>query len=98
MDNCEKIKSLSDYEKRVALIQSWQGQIDYCQKKKVKDPYFELLAQEWQKKIDLCLSGAPLSECQGKVKVKDKKPMTKKQRVAYKKEQKIRKKENDNNE
>lgn len=70
MVNCEKIRNLSDYEKRVALIQSWQGQINYCRKKKVKDPYFELLEQEWQKKIDLCLAGVPLNECQGKVKVK----------------------------
>lgn len=90
MYNYEQIKNLSDYEKRVALIQSWQGQINYCQKKKAKDPYFEFLAQEWQKKIDLCLAGAPLSECQGEVKVKGKKPMTKKQRIAYKKEQKAK--------
>lgn len=81
----ERIKHLPDYEKRVALIKSWQGQINRCLKKKEKDPYFGFLAEEWQKKIDKCLAGLPLSEVQGKVKVKGKRPFTKKERVAYKK-------------
>lgn len=82
------IEHLDDYEKRVNLIKSWNGQINRCQKKGLKDPYYFSLAEEWQKKIDKCLAGLPLKEVQGKVKVKGKKPMTKKQRVAYKKEQK----------
>lgn len=81
-----KIIGLPDFDKRVSLISSWKGQIAYCHKKKVKDPYFGLLALEWQKKIDKCLEGLPLAECQGKVAVKGKKPFTKKQRLAYKKE------------
>lgn len=83
-----KIENLPDYNKRVNLIKSWQGQIGRCQKKGEKDPYFFELAESWQKKIDLCLAGAPLEECQGKVKVKGRKPFTKKQRLRYMKEKK----------
>lgn len=83
-----KIQNLPDYNKRINLIKSWEGQIKRCFKKEAKDPYYGLLAAEWQKKIDKCLEGLPLNEVQGKVKVKGKKPFTKKQRVAYKKEQK----------
>lgn len=91
MDNeydFNKIKNLPDYNKRVNLIKSWAGQINRCLKKNSKDPYFGQLALEWQKKIDKCLNGDPLGECQGKVKVNGKKPFTKKQRLAYKAEQK----------
>lgn len=89
------IENLPDYEKRVNLIKSWAGQISRCQKKKEKDPYFGSLSLEWQKKIDMCLAGEPLSKCQGKVKVAGKKPFTKKQRLAYK-EQKKKEKRNMN--
>lgn len=85
-----KIENLPDYEKRINLIKSWQGQVNKCLRKEVKDPYFGLLAKEWQKKIDGCLEGKPLEEVQGKVKVKGHKPFTKKQRVKYKKEQKAK--------
>lgn len=87
------IEHLSDYEKRVALIKSWNGQVNKCRRKAVKDPYYDRLADEWQKKIDGCLAGLPLSEVQGKVKVRDGKPMTGKQRIKYKKEQKRKKHE-----
>lgn len=83
-----KIEGLPDYQKRVNLVKSWHGQIVRCEKKNEKDPYYHLLALEWRKKIDKCLSGAPLSECQGKVVVKGKKPFTKKQRLKYKEEKK----------
>lgn len=82
------IEHLPDYQKRVNLIKAWNGQIERCLKKESKDPYFGFLAKEWQKKIDKCLAGEPLESCQGKVKVKGKKPFTKKQRVAYKKAKK----------
>lgn len=91
MDNeydFSKIANLPDFAKRVALVKSWAGQINRCLKKDAKDPYFGELAVEWQRKIDKCLNGDPLSECQGKVKVKGRKPFTKKQRLAYKAEQK----------
>lgn len=96
MIDFDKIKNLPDYEKRVNLIKSWEGQRLRCLKKEAKDPYFGELAKEWQKKINRCLSSEPLSQVQGKVKVKGKKPFTKKQRVAYKKQKKVERRNKSN--
>lgn len=84
-----KIKDLPDYQERVSLAKSWAGQVDKCKRKQnLQDPYYGALALAWEEKIAKILSGVPLSECKGKVKVKGQKPMTKKQRIAWKQENK----------
>lgn len=71
MCDYSKIENLPDFDKRVNLIKSWAGQVDKCMRKGKKDPYYYDLAAEWQKKINKCLAGLPLSEVQGKVKVRN---------------------------
>lgn len=74
-----QIEDLPDFKKRKSLILSWQGQINYCNRKMLKDPkHFESLATAWQEKINRCLAGEPLNQIQGKVKAVKRTP--KKQR------------------
>lgn len=87
--NFDKIRNLPDFQERVNLCKSWVGQAEKCQRKgHLQDEYYFALGQAWMEKVNKLLEGYPLEECKGKIKVKGAKPMSKKQRVAWKKENK----------
>lgn len=85
----EELRKYPDYEKRLGLFRSWLGQADKCQRKsKLQDPYYEALGLQWLAKCEKLLEGVPVEEVKGKVRVVGKKPMSKKQRLAWKAEHK----------
>lgn len=85
----DELKKFDDYLQRRSLFLSWTGQADKCIRKgNLQDPYYHALFLEWIKKAEMLLDGKPLKDCKGKVKVKGKKPMVKKQRLKWKAEHK----------
>lgn len=85
----EELKKYSDCDKRISLFKSWLGQADKCIRKgNLQDPYYHDLCFEWLKKCELLLDGEPIEKAKGKVKVKNAKPMNKKQRIAWKQDKK----------
>lgn len=84
-----ELEKFPDYSKRKSLFLSWLGQANKCIRKGyLQDRYYHALFWKWVKKAEMLLNGFPLDECKGKVKVKGKHPISKKQRVAWKKERK----------
>lgn len=78
-----------DYEKRRSLFLSWLGQADKCIRKGfLQDEYYHALFWEWIKKAEKLVNGEPLEACKGKIRIKGKKPMQKKQRLKWKAEHK----------
>lgn len=85
----KELEKFSDYTQRRSLFLSWLGQADKCLRKGyLQDEYYHALFWEWIKKAEKLLDGVPLEECKGKVIVKGKKPMEKKQRIKWKAEHK----------
>lgn len=85
----EELRKYPDYTERLGLFRSWVGQADKCiRKSKLQDPYYLDLAKAWLAKCEKLLEGVPVEEVKGKVHVAGKKPMSKKQRIAWKTEHK----------
>lgn len=84
-----ELEQFPDYLKRRSLFLSWLGQADKCIRKGyLQDDYYHSLFWGWIGKAEKLLEGVPIEECKGKVKIKGKKPMTKKQRLKWKAENK----------
>lgn len=85
----EELQKCADCDKRVSLFKSWLGQADKCIRKgNLQDPYYFSLCDLWLNKCELLLDGEPIEKAKGKVKVKGAKPMSKKQRIAWKQDKK----------
>lgn len=88
-DRKDELKKYPDADIRLNLLLSWAGQADKCiRKSKLQDPYYLDLAEAWLAKCEKLLEGVPVEEVKGKVRVAGKKPMSKKQRIAWKTEHK----------